>query len=195
MAELIPHDAAGTASKCESDSSRHRRSEGGGEVGDPVESPVFVRQPRARTASRSSRRCAGRSQNILKWCGVPLGRSTSVQLRFTWLRKRRHDRVIGGGGDRLIPHQRNPHTVFDRTGGAAISARSKSPLNLIFPDQYCPSHGSPSPRHMNPWIQGMEFSGPAAAAVGSPDTDAENDSAAFKFSISESLAARLLVLL
>ena len=69
IAELIPHDAAGTLGKRESDPlPRHRRSEGGGEVG--VESQRFHASLAQGAAASPSEDGAGRSQNILKWCGV-----------------------------------------------------------------------------------------------------------------------------
>ena len=60
---------AGTLGKRESDPlPRHRRSKGGGEVG--VESQRFHASLAQGAAASPSEDGAGRSQNILKWCGV-----------------------------------------------------------------------------------------------------------------------------
>ncbi|RHO65441.1 hypothetical protein DW085_15265 [Clostridium sp. AF50-3] len=69
IAELIPHDAAGTVGKRESDPlPRHRRSKGGGEVGvEPQRFHTCLAQGPAGSPSEDG---AGRAQNIFKWCGV-----------------------------------------------------------------------------------------------------------------------------
>ena len=134
-----------------------------------MSSPSVPRQPRAGRQPIRRGRCWAVPRIYSNGAVSLMVDPHLFRLRFTWLRKR-HDRVVGGGGDHdLIPHRKSAPCLI-RTGSAAISARSKSPSKILF-SQINTVHLTNLP---NPWIQGMEFSGISGGSRFPVSTDAEN---------------------